>query len=274
MTTCNESNPNAIKPKTHTPKAIFFDLDGTLLSNGKLIESAKKALLYAKEKGVMLFIATGRHKIEVDIMPWLPCVSFDGFVTMNGAYSYIGDEVVHTRTIAKDTVTAVAEYLTKTQQYGLFCEANNMYASILDERAIAFQAQLGLKIPPVRDPRHAVNADIYQIVVFGEEIKGLLQRLSKCEITSWADNCYDIVPAGINKWVGILPMLAKFGLDPKDVATIGDGPNDIEMLMGAGYSVAMGNGPDNVKAHADYITRNVEDDGILEAIEHLLGCEI
>jgi len=256
------------------PKAIFFDIDGTLLSNGIMPESTKKALLYAKEKGVMLFIATGRHKKEVSAMPWLPHIPFDGFVTMNGAYSYIGGEVIHKKAMAKGTVDTVVKYLSETKQYGLFCEADNMYASILDERAVAFQKKMSLPVPPVRDPGHAIDGEIYQIVVFGEDIKNFVQQLSQCEIASWAENCYDIVPEGINKWVGIGPMLARFGLSPKDVAAIGDGANDIEMLAGAGYSIVMGNGPDKVKAYGDYITGDVDKDGLYEAVGHLLKCEL
>ena len=254
-----------------TPKAIFFDLDGTLLSKGKLMESAKEALFYAKEKGVLLFVATGRHRNEFENMPWFPGLPFDGFVTMNGAYCYVGEEVIFKSPIPKAAIRTVAEYITGNPIYCMFCEADGSYANLSDQWIEAAQLSYGLSIPPIRDPMSAIDADIYQMVFIGNELRDYVQRLPDCNITSWAEGCYDVVPAGVNKWVGILPMLERFGLKPGEVAAAGDGQNDIEMLTGAGFSVAMGNAPDDVKACAGFVTGHVDDDGLLKAVRHLLG---
>ena len=48
----------------------------------------------------------------------------------------------------------------------------------------------------------------------------------------------------------------------------GDGGNDMTMLRAAGTSVAMGNALDKVKAHADYVTTSVDEDGIRNALKH------
>jgi len=253
------------------PKAIFFDLDGTLLSMGKLTESAKEALRYAKEKGVLVFVATGRHRNEFESMPWFPSVSFDGFVTMNGAYCYADDKVVFKSPIGKDAIRKVAKYLTNNPYYCMFCEANDIYANISDPSIESKQLSIGLKIPAVRDPMKAIDADIFQLVFIGNGLHNHMEQLPQCTITSWAEGCYDVVRAGINKWVGILPMLDRFGLKPQDVAAVGDGQNDIEMLVGAGYSVAMGNGIDKVKECADYVTSHVDDGGSFMAVKYLLG---
>ena len=57
-----------------------------------------------------------------------------------------------------------------------------------------------------------------------------------------------------------------------DIMTIGDGTNDIPMLQAAGFSVAMGNGSDAVKAAAQAVTDDCENDGFAKAIErYVLG---
>ena len=253
-----------------TPKAIFFDLDGTLLSKGKLTDSAKEALHYAKEKGVLLFVATGRHRNEIEKMPWFPGLPFDGFVTMNGAYCYVGEEAVFKKTIHKDAVRMVAEYAVSHRLYCMFCEAVHSYANMSNPAIEAAQLSYGLTVPLIRDPMSALDAEIYQMVFVGSSLYEYIRELPHCNITSWADSCYDVVAAGVNKWVGILPMLDRFGLTPGEVAAVGDGPNDIEMLTGAGYSVAMGNAPDNVKASAGFVTGHIDDGGVLEAVRYLL----
>ena len=54
-----------------------------------------------------------------------------------------------------------------------------------------------------------------------------------------------------------------------DTVAFGDGGNDIPMLKEAAVGVAMGNASDEVKKAADYVTDNVDDDGIRNALEHL-----
>ena len=51
-------------------KAIFFDIDGTLVSfkNHQIPQSTFDALYKLKEKGIKLFIATGRGKDGLDVL--------------------------------------------------------------------------------------------------------------------------------------------------------------------------------------------------------------
>ena len=66
-------------------KAIFFDIDGTLLSHttGRVPESTEFAIHQLRKKGIRLFVATGRHKLEIEELP-VNKLSFDGYITLNG----------------------------------------------------------------------------------------------------------------------------------------------------------------------------------------------
>ena len=55
----------------------------------------------------------------------------------------------------------------------------------------------------------------------------------------------------------------------EETVAIGDSSNDVAMLKRAGCSIAMGNGTDEVKALADYVTATVEEDGIWKALDWL-----
>ena len=57
-----------------------------------------------------------------------------------------------------------------------------------------------------------------------------------------------------------------FGITTDEVMAIGDQNNDIEMIQTAGCGVAMGNGTDEIKAKAKYITDTVENDGFVKAV--------
>ena len=68
--------------------------------------------------------------------------------------------------------------------------------------------------------------------------------------------------AGIDKYI------AGLGLTREEIMAIGDGENDMDMLKCAGIGVAMGNAKDHVKAVADYVTVDVDDDGVMKALKH------
>ena len=63
--------------------------------------------------------------------------------------------------------------------------------------------------------------------------------------------------------------MQRLGFSKEDTIAFGDGPNDLDMLSFAGIGVAMGNARDTVKANADFITRDVEQDGIAYALKEL-----
>ena len=71
-------------------KAIFFDIDGTLVSfrTHTVPESTRKALKQLHEQGVKLFIATGRPKLLINNLDDL---EFDGYITLNGAHCFTAD---------------------------------------------------------------------------------------------------------------------------------------------------------------------------------------
>ena len=81
----------------------------------------------------------------------------------------------------------------------------------------------------------------------------------------------EIVLSGISKATGIEKVLSYFGVDRSDSVAIGDGSNDIEMVEYADIGIAMGNSSGDLKAVADYITTDIEEDGIKNAIFYALG---
>ena len=76
-------------------KAIFFDVDGTLVSfQTHTISPATLDALHAlRQRGVKLFLSTGRHQVMLGQVRDL--FSFDGYVTLSGQYCYAGDQVIH-----------------------------------------------------------------------------------------------------------------------------------------------------------------------------------
>jgi hydroxymethylpyrimidine pyrophosphatase-like HAD family hydrolase len=68
--------------------------------------------------------------------------------------------------------------------------------------------------------------------------------------------------------VGIQRYLEMIGVTQEEIIAFGDGHNDAEMLRFAGIGVAMGNAEDDTKAVADFVTADIDDDGIYKALKH------
>ena len=75
-------------------KALFFDIDGTLVSfeTHRIPSSTIEALEAAHAKGLKIFIATGRPKAIINNLSELQDRNLiDGYITMNGAYCFVGE---------------------------------------------------------------------------------------------------------------------------------------------------------------------------------------
>ncbi len=89
------------------------------------------------------------------------------------------------------------------------------------------------------------------------------------KVVWWSPEFCDIIPATGGKEHGMLRFIEKYGLKAEDSIAFGDGNNDVEMLRYAGIGVALGNGSDDVKAAGDYVTSDIDEDGVFKALQHL-----
>ena len=77
----------------------------------------------------------------------------------------------------------------------------------------------------------------------------------------------DVTGVTANKGDGVAALAKIHGVDLADVAVFGDMDNDVAMFDRAGFSVAMGQAPDAVKARADAVSTSNQDDGVAHAID-------
>lgn len=110
---------------------------------------------------------------------------------------------------------------------------------------------------------------MYQSLLFcteGEEHQ-YEQAFNDFDIIRWHPVAVDILPKGGSKAKGIEKIVQKLGILEDNVYAFGDGLNDIEMLSTVKNSVAMGNAEEEVKEVAKYVTKSVEDDGIVHGLK-------
>ena len=92
--------------------------------------------------------------------------------------------------------------------------------------------------------------------------------LKNSKSSRWHFSFADVNPKNSGKDIGIDKIIEYYGIDLSETMAFGDGGNDIGMIKHAAIGVAMGNANDEVKTVADYITDDVDNDGVYKALKH------
>lgn len=254
-------------------KAIFFDIDGTLVSlkTGRMHPTSKPAIEALRRKGILCFVATGRSRTEIEDNDMLEGTEFDGILCNNGQLCYHGDEILYDAPIDREDVAAVVKQAQEIG-YGIwFTEADKIYVNQVDDRVKQAMVYIHTPIPPVMDISRALENPIYKIVPFltPEEMQAYPMQVTKnCKTASWFALGGDLMPIVGGKIEAIRQMMKLYDLKAEDLMAFGDGENDLEMLGLVGTGVAMGNATQSLKDIASYVTTDCEDGGIYHALQH------
>ena len=258
-------------------KALFFDIDGTLVpyGSGRIPAEVTEALAEVRRKGVKVFISTGRHLAWINN---LGDAEFDGYVTVNGGMCVESDRktCIHKHCIDPSEIDRLSEFAkTKGSDIPLVvvpAEGDIYITRITPEVGLVSKE---LHIPPIAVDKvdSAIGRDVVQLMAFGSEEQrresGLFGDVLKHSVaTSWNPYFCDIIPEGSDKSRGLQAMADHFGFDMSETMAFGDGSNDIGMIKAAGIGVAMGNADEKVKAVADYTTTADTNHGIVNALRH------
>ena len=249
-------------------KIIFFDVDGTLYNSEKKIpSSAKEAILKARENGYEIAIATGRAPFMIkDILDEL---KIDTYVTFNGQYVVYKGNVIYTDSLPKEYLQKIIHFGQQRNHPVVFLDERQMIASVKGHDFITKSINT-LKYPyPFVNPLYYETNAVYQTLIFMEEEDESVYRetFPEAQFVRWHSYSSDILPKNGSKARGILKLLEKMNIPIDQSIAFGDGLNDIEMLQTVGLGVSMGNGHEQTKKVADYITDHVDHDGIAKAMK-------
>jgi len=253
--------------------ALFFDIDGTLVSfkTHEIPPSTILALTQAKANGHHVFIATGRPPIIITNLGAIQHL-IDGYVTTNGAFCFINDDIISCHAISAEDAQLVASDA-QDKGYGLIMVGEKdlaVYDPIGNVDRI-FRHDLAVQNLDKAKPLDKVlQQRILQMTPFvdAEYERLLMKRIPHCISGRWHPEFTDITVQGADKGRGLLTIAKHLGLDAAHTIAFGDGGNDSSMILTAGIGVAMGNAIDELKSKADYVTTSVDDEGIRHALQH------
>lgn len=254
-------------------KAVFFDIDGTLVSfrTHRIPDSTFAAVTALRKQGIKVYIATGRPLPFIDN---LGALSYDGMITVTGAHCFAADGTVisHTPVPREDVERVIAYHETYPGSYPvLFVCTDGVFATSVNDDVRSVLAQLNLAIPPVLPVGLGRNKSVLQMISFfgqDKEDDYMHTLMPGCISMRWHPLFTDIIAAGVSKSAGIDSVLRYEGIPLQETMAFGDGGNDVDMLGHVAYGVAMGNASPQVQEAACYVTATVDDNGIERALRH------
>jgi Cof subfamily protein (haloacid dehalogenase superfamily) len=261
-------------------KLVALDLDGTVVNDQLKISHRVLKLLnhLVTQTDVRVVIATGRMFLSA--LPFArqigivePLVTYQGAMVRDIADGHaqrfhapipmpLAREVLHT--LIEDHY-----HINLYMHDQLWTHPNNVHASYYSQKAgvePVFHENLldcmtvdPTKIMVIDDDRLDKLLDY-----LGHNFEG---RLSFCRSRT---NFCEIIDVSASKWNALHTLAQEWGILPEEIMAIGDQGNDLSMIQHAGIGVAMGNAPDDVKRHANYVAPSISEDGVAEAIERFV----
>ncbi|MDO4796452.1 MAG: HAD family hydrolase [Coriobacteriales bacterium] len=256
---------------------VFLDLDNTFWTEEGVPDSALEAIRRAQANGHRVFSNTGRSRGECrELLRY----GLDGRCYAAGAEVFFGEQKLvdhplgvamsHTMMAALDVGKGIliAEggdrtYIRAYDQdyfqdlYDLMAKANDPF----------------IDHPDISCMSAADHAQIYKYSLFmaggvPEEIKA---AIPEGYVPTTMGDATEFTNKNISKATALNTV--RSALEEIDGVTyqtmaLGDSGNDLSMLRMADVSVCMGNGTDEAKAVADYVTKPIDEDGLFCAFEH------
>lgn len=260
-------------------KALFFDVDGTLLSEitHTIPDSALAALAAARRKGNLVFINSGRtYYFLSDIEEMVDC---DGILCGCGTCVVAGKRVIFQHRIPVERGREIRRAMTEYGFDGILESTEGLYVrkerSWIDRLNMMRDAVAGEGLLD-EEQWDDENLEFDKFCVYADENsdrEGFFRFLSPdIDVIDRGNDFFECVPAGYTKATAIAWVLEHYGIEKKDAYVFGDSSNDLAMFAYAENAILMWDHDKVLEPYATFVTKRVEDDGIAYAMEALGLC--
>lgn len=254
-------------------KIVFFDVDGTLLSevDRRVPLSTKEAIGKLIEGGMKVVVATGR--------PYNLCEEFkkmgiDTFISANGALIKCKEEVIYKSVLSTETVREVSDFAT-LHGHGIsyFTEKFTMNGIGSEDERIMKALKETLSLTQYPQKMESLLEEIYCICLYADycEVQKFIERFPELRFERFHSHVTNVLEeTEVSKSMAIKKVLDYFNISKSEAIAFGDGGNDIDMLEYVGLGIAMGNSENRLQLKANFVTKKASENGISYAL-HTLG---
>ena len=272
---------------------LAIDIDGTLVAHGDCVTAeTRTAVRRAAAAGLRVALATGRRyrttrlAIEALQLP-LPAVCLGGALTKDGNGETLYDERFQPAQLELLLRLARSHGLPLILQRDAH---GNGGPDFVADAGAPWNVEMRAYMQANGDvghvetaPEQAHHDDVLMIGCFAARapLAALQAAIAKHHGDAFATVLVEskktpgwyleTTRAHVNKWYALRRLAADAGVAADAICAVGDSLNDLPMIRGAGFGVAMGNAEPVVQAAADWITGANHEDGLVPLIDRLLA---
>jgi len=259
--------------------AVLADVDGTLVTGAKVVTArAIEAVEQLHQRGVLFAITSGRppRGMRMLIRPLElrgPMAAFNGGVIVRPDMT-----IVDQRAVPADVAPAVIDAIRAHGLYAWIYRGTDWYVTDPHAPHAAREAATVQFQPTVVPSYDGLLDQAVKIVGVSDDY----DRVARCEaavqqqfgthVSASRSQPYylDVTHPEANKGVVVERLSQYYQIPLAQIATFGDGANDVLMFQRSGVSIAMGNASPQVQAQATYVTASNEDEGFAKAVEEFV----
>lgn len=254
---------------------VFFDIDGTVVDYETQIipESAVEAIRLLKKNGHLPIVNTGRPIGHVD--PRVQKLDFSGWICSCGMELILDGEMIYKDYPSPEECKQILDLAHRCRMAiqteghdSLLFDADMPYHPLGLREAERLAAQ-GLRVEPIQD---AADLQFIKFVTYdtpGCDRESFIQGVAPYfDAIVRANTMMEFIKKGHSKAEGMERFLKELHVPKEEIFAIGDSENDLPMFAMAGTTICLGDGVEDVKKVADYVTDPVLEDGVFNALRH------
>jgi Cof subfamily protein (haloacid dehalogenase superfamily) len=266
-------------------RLVALDIDGTLIGEDlDLSPRVRGVVREAVRRDVAVVLATGR--IATSAMPYarelgltLPIIAMQGALVreMPGPGSPRLGRLLDHRTLPVDVVREAVAW---SRAHGLapHCDyLEQMFVQQDDPLAAEYERYEFGRIRLVRDLDAWVRSPVTKVICVAQPplpTASLAEAreafAGRADATVSHPLFLEFVAPGVSKGAALRRLARRLRIDMADVLAAGDQLNDLEMVAAAGWGVAMGHAPAELRAVARVVAPPIDEDGIADVLERLV----
>lgn len=261
-------------------KMLVLDIDGTIVEHSKnfIRPVIVEALLQLQQQGIIVVLNSGRIvEAMKEFGNTLKLHDFHGYLIGNNGstiYDCKTEEIIYESLMDKELLAKSYNYAKEHDLHMMMVTNNQIIFSHIDEAIQIEKKAIDIDfIWSMHLDRH-LHKPIQRITYTYsmerlDEVEDNLRKSlhTEANVVRSQSIFLDVMNIDCDKAKGLEILGERTGITSQQMVACGDGGNDLGMILYAGMGVAMGNATAHVKAHATYVTKPVEDNGILDVIE-------
>lgn len=256
-------------------KMVATDIDGTILPyDGEFHPAVLNCIKHLTNKGIKVVLVTGRmHSSTTPIAKKLglntPVISYQG-----GLIKEINGTTLYQSNLPPDIAKEIIKWGRQNNVHlnlylddKLFVEEDDEIIKYYIKGKFVDYTVCSFEELEIKNVNKLLAIDIHNPEIVTSWVDILKEKYPQLYIVKSTPYYCEIGPCEAKKSLSVEFLRNYWGLKKEEVLTIGDQNNDIDLVECGGIGIAMGNGTEELKNCADYITDTCENDGFVKAIE-------